>query len=283
MRNAIRLALALFLLIACVRAQESEPAIDEACLTDVARPDASPPRYPVGSNECPYWYVPTDATPPELIEHPEPVYTGNGFFPGEAPSVIVVPLVSTEGAPYHVMVARAAAGDGLDQMAISAIKQWRWNPATRDGRPIAVMIKPIEVKFKLQGSSANPNVEPPVAVNASQTRFRDVNPAKYPLTIFVRMGGGLGLAGDGYRVTRNAQLLPASAGAYLRITCTGKNKGCSIPHSGNYPARWVSADRELEILTKVIGEDEWRAVEYDVELDTGHPTSSAVVHKNEHE
>jgi len=167
-------------------------------------------------------------------------------------------------------------------MAAEAIRKWRWNPATRDGRPLAVMIKPIQLKFKLDGSSAEPHVKPPAAANVSQTKFRDVDSAKYPLTIFVG-GGSLGIEGEGYRVTRSAHLVSPSQGVFLLVTCAGTNKGCSIPEPGNYPARWVAADRGLEILTRVVDEDEWRAVHYDVKLDTERPKASVVVHKNEHE
>jgi TonB family protein len=37
---------------------------------------------------------------------------------------------------------------GLDQKAIEAVQQWRFQPATKDGRPVAVQIS-VEVSFKL--------------------------------------------------------------------------------------------------------------------------------------
>ena len=37
---------------------------------------------------------------------------------------------------------------GLDQKALEAVQQWRFDPATKDGRAIAVPIS-VEVSFKL--------------------------------------------------------------------------------------------------------------------------------------
>jgi protein TonB len=36
----------------------------------------------------------------------------------------------------------------LDQKAIDAVRQWRFDPAKKDGRPVAVQIS-VEVSFKL--------------------------------------------------------------------------------------------------------------------------------------
>jgi TonB family protein len=39
-------------------------------------------------------------------------------------------------------------GFGLDEKALEAVKQWRFEPAKKDGRPVAVQIN-IEVNFRL--------------------------------------------------------------------------------------------------------------------------------------
>jgi protein TonB len=41
-----------------------------------------------------------------------------------------------------------SAGMGLDEKAMAAVKQWRFQPATLDGRPVAVRIS-VEVSFRL--------------------------------------------------------------------------------------------------------------------------------------
>jgi len=124
---------------------------------DVGAPIGSPPAppgpYKVGSNELPFCYLPSDVTPPELLEHPEPVYTG--FVPEnyDPPGDLVV-FVGTEGQPLSISVGRAAAR-GLDEAAVDEVKKWRWRPAMKNGEPVAVQIS-IQVKFRLTRSSAKP-------------------------------------------------------------------------------------------------------------------------------
>jgi periplasmic protein TonB len=40
-------------------------------------------------------------------------------------------------------------GSGLDQRAVDAVRQWRFNPARRQGTPVDVMVE-IAVEFKLR-------------------------------------------------------------------------------------------------------------------------------------
>jgi TonB family protein len=37
---------------------------------------------------------------------------------------------------------------GLDQKAVEAVKKWKFQPAEKDGRPVAVQIN-VEVNFRL--------------------------------------------------------------------------------------------------------------------------------------
>jgi TonB family protein len=39
-------------------------------------------------------------------------------------------------------------GDGLDQKAIESVRQWEFEPATKDGAPVAVRVN-VEVQFRL--------------------------------------------------------------------------------------------------------------------------------------
>ncbi len=38
--------------------------------------------------------------------------------------------------------------DGLDQKAIESVRQWKFEPATKDGVPVAVRVN-VEVQFRL--------------------------------------------------------------------------------------------------------------------------------------
>jgi len=39
-------------------------------------------------------------------------------------------------------------GLGLDEKAVEAVRSWRFDPATKDGKPVAVQID-VEVAFRL--------------------------------------------------------------------------------------------------------------------------------------
>jgi TonB family protein len=41
-----------------------------------------------------------------------------------------------------------ALGMGLDEKAVEAVRQWRFEPAKKDGHPVPVMIN-VEVNFRL--------------------------------------------------------------------------------------------------------------------------------------
>jgi len=56
-------------------------------------------------------------------------------------------IVGADGKPRNLKVQRSA-GMGLDEKAIAAVNKWRFQPATLDGRPVAVRIS-VEMSFRL--------------------------------------------------------------------------------------------------------------------------------------
>jgi TonB family protein len=56
-------------------------------------------------------------------------------------------IVTPDGRTHDVRVARTA-GMGLDEKAIEAVRTWRFEPARKDGQPVAVQIS-VEVSFRL--------------------------------------------------------------------------------------------------------------------------------------
>ena len=56
-------------------------------------------------------------------------------------------LRSRDGRPHDITVARSP-GMGLDQKAIEAVRNWKFEPAMKDGQPVAVQIN-VEVNFRL--------------------------------------------------------------------------------------------------------------------------------------
>jgi TonB family protein len=63
-------------------------------------------------------------------------------------------LCGTDGKPHDVRVARAL-GYGLDEKAVQAVKVWRFEPAMKDGQPVAAQIN-VTVSFRLWSMSVSP-------------------------------------------------------------------------------------------------------------------------------
>ncbi len=62
-------------------------------------------------------------------------------------TVLLAMIVTPEGTTRDIHVLRSL-GMGLDEKAMDAVQRWRFKPAEKDGRPVAVMIQ-VEVSFHL--------------------------------------------------------------------------------------------------------------------------------------
>lgn len=88
-----------------------------------------------------------------LDSHPTPIHIAEPEYSDEARRkkiqgiVIVSVLVTEEGLPTEMRVDRSL-GYGLDEKALEAASQYRFRPASKDGKPVAVRIS-IEMNFKL--------------------------------------------------------------------------------------------------------------------------------------
>ena len=56
-------------------------------------------------------------------------------------------VVTPDGAAHGLRVVRSL-GMGLDEKALEAVRQWRFEPARKDGKPVAVAVD-VEVNFRL--------------------------------------------------------------------------------------------------------------------------------------
>jgi TonB family protein len=84
---------------------------------------------------------------PRVLENPSPDYSEEARKAKYQGTVVLWLIVGSDGKPRDVRVARSL-GMGLDQKAIEAVKQWRFQPALKDGSPVAVQIN-VEVNFHL--------------------------------------------------------------------------------------------------------------------------------------
>lgn len=90
---------------------------------------------------------------PRLIHKVEPEYTPEALEAGLEGAVVLRIEVGTDGAAHDIRVARSL-GMGLDEKAVEAVRLWKFESATRDGKPVAVPAT-IEINFRLPGLPAD--------------------------------------------------------------------------------------------------------------------------------
>ena len=84
---------------------------------------------------------------PRVLENPSPDYSEEARKAKYQGTVVLWLIVDANGKPRDVRVARSL-GMGLDQKAIEAVRLWKFQPALKDGSPVAVQIN-VEVNFHL--------------------------------------------------------------------------------------------------------------------------------------
>jgi TonB family protein len=84
---------------------------------------------------------------PQAVSTPDPEYTEEARRAKTQGTCILWLIVDAEGHPRDIRVVRGL-GFGLDAKAIEAVKQWRFEPAKKDGKPVNVQIS-VEVGFRL--------------------------------------------------------------------------------------------------------------------------------------
>ncbi|HEY7098399.1 MAG TPA: energy transducer TonB [Terriglobales bacterium] len=84
---------------------------------------------------------------PRPISTPDPEYSEEARKAKYQGTCVLWLIVGPDGKPRDVRVARSL-GLGLDEKAIQAVKNWTFEPAMKDGKPVAVQIN-VEVSFRL--------------------------------------------------------------------------------------------------------------------------------------
>lgn len=84
---------------------------------------------------------------PTAISAPDPDYTEEARRAKKQGTCVLWLIVDSSGHPRDIRVARGL-GFGLDAKAIEAVKQWRFQPSLKDGKPVDVQIS-VEVEFHL--------------------------------------------------------------------------------------------------------------------------------------
>jgi len=84
--------------------------------------------------------------PPQPVHMVTAEYPESAIREGLEGTVLVMLTIPPDGVPKDVKLAKGLRPD-FDKSAIESMQQWRFRPATRDGKPIEVTIT-IEVVFK---------------------------------------------------------------------------------------------------------------------------------------
>lgn len=84
---------------------------------------------------------------PRVVHKQEPEYSEEARKAKFQGTVELSLIVDPAGRPNSIRVSRSL-GMGLDQKAIEAVRQWKFEPAKKDGQPVAVAIK-VLVDFRL--------------------------------------------------------------------------------------------------------------------------------------
>jgi protein TonB len=82
---------------------------------------------------------------PKVLNAPDPDYSELARRAKYQGVIVLGVIVGPDGNPQDVWVVKKL-GLGLDQKAIDAVRTWKFDPATRDGEPVAVLIN-VEVTF----------------------------------------------------------------------------------------------------------------------------------------
>jgi protein TonB len=93
------------------------------------------------------YHVGGGVTAPHAIYAPDPEYSEQARKAKFQGTLVLWMVVGPDGRPRDIRVARSL-GMGLDEKAIEAVKTWRFEPARKDGNPVAVQIN-VEVSFRL--------------------------------------------------------------------------------------------------------------------------------------
>jgi TonB family protein len=95
--------------------------------------------------------VGADVPAPRLIYGPDPEYSEEARKAGYQGTCVLSLVVGLDGSPHNIKVAQSL-GMGLDEKVIKAVRSWKFEPARKDGHPVAVQIT-VEVTFGLGNGS----------------------------------------------------------------------------------------------------------------------------------
>ena len=126
------------------RTEEAASYLDRAkqvYMASSVRPNTSP-----AGASGPY-RIGGPVTAPRVLSKIEPEYSEEARLAALQGTVVLSVVIGADGMAQDIVVARPL-GLGLDDKAVAAVSQWRFQPGTRGGEPVPVFAT-IEVNFRL--------------------------------------------------------------------------------------------------------------------------------------
>ena len=77
-----------------------------------------------------------------------PKYPASALRVGETGTVTVAATINATGVPIEVGVDNRSGNRDLDRAAVAAVRQWRFQPALRNGKPVQATVR-VPVQFAL--------------------------------------------------------------------------------------------------------------------------------------
>lgn len=102
---------------------------------------------PQRSDESAIVKVGGDVKAPVLIKSAEPKYPRSWFGHATSATVLVQLIVSEKGEPEEVHILKSG-GDKFDKIALAAVAQYRFDPATKAGKPVRVQLN-VNINFRV--------------------------------------------------------------------------------------------------------------------------------------
>ena len=90
--------------------------------------------------------VSPDVKPPRVISSPQPDYPQEARKEHTPGQIVIWMIVGSDGRPRDVKVNRGISPE-LDQAAVDAAEKWRFQPGTKEGKPVSVTIA-VEFDFR---------------------------------------------------------------------------------------------------------------------------------------
>ena len=89
-------------------------------------------------------------TMPRIVREVKPSYTAEARKQGIQGTILMSVVVKDDGTVGEVTVTKSLDQEyGLDEQAVTAMKQWEFKPGTKDGKPVAVQVD-VEMTFTLK-------------------------------------------------------------------------------------------------------------------------------------